>query len=43
MAGQVDYLLRVSEGKNSARIQETHILVGHVICDIIDRTLFPGI
>jgi D-sedoheptulose 7-phosphate isomerase len=43
MAGQVDYLLRVSEGKNSARIQETHILVGHVICDIVDRTLFPGI
>ncbi len=43
MAGEVDYLLRVSEGKNSPRIQETHILVGHVICDIVDRTLFPGI
>ena len=41
MATKVDYLLRVSEGKNSPRIQETHILVGHVICDIVDRTLFP--
>ena len=39
MAGQVDYLLSVSEGKNSPRIQETHILVGHVICEIIDQQL----
>jgi hypothetical protein len=36
-------MLRVSEGKNSPRIQETHILVGHVICDIVDQKLFPGI
>ena len=42
MAGQVDYLLCVSEGKNSPRIQETHILVGHVICDIVDQRLFPA-
>jgi D-sedoheptulose 7-phosphate isomerase len=42
MAGKVDYLLRVSEGKNSPRIQETHILVGHVICDIVDQLLFPS-
>jgi D-sedoheptulose 7-phosphate isomerase len=41
MVGNVDYLLRVSQGKNSPRIQETHILVGHVICDIVDQTLFP--
>ena len=41
MTSQVDYMLRVSEGKNSPRIQETHILVGHVICDIVDQTLFP--
>src|SRR5512147_669137 len=25
MSGRVDYLLRVSEGRNTARIQETHI------------------
>jgi D-sedoheptulose 7-phosphate isomerase len=42
MVGKVDYLLRASEGKNSARIQETHILVGHVICDIVDQQLFPA-
>jgi len=42
MAGKVDYLLRVSEGKNSPRIQETHILVGHVICEIVDQILFPA-
>jgi D-sedoheptulose 7-phosphate isomerase len=42
MVGKIDFLLRVSEGKNSPRIQETHILVGHVICDIVDRRLFPG-
>jgi D-sedoheptulose 7-phosphate isomerase len=43
MIGNVDYMLRVGEGKNSPRIQETHILVGHVICDIVDQKLFPGI
>jgi D-sedoheptulose 7-phosphate isomerase len=42
MAAKVDYLLRVSEGKTSPRIQETHILVGHVICDMVDRELFPA-
>lgn len=42
MTGQVDYLLRASAGKNSARIQETHILVGHVICETVDQKLFPN-
>ena len=42
MVGKVDYLLRASEGKNSPRIQETHILVGHVICEIVDQKLFPA-
>ena len=42
MLGKVDYMLRVGEGKNSPRIQETHILVGHVMCDVVDRRLFPG-
>jgi D-sedoheptulose 7-phosphate isomerase len=42
MAGKVDYLLLASEGKNSPRIQETHILVGHVICEIVDQMLFPA-
>jgi D-sedoheptulose 7-phosphate isomerase len=43
MVGRVDYLLRASEGQNSPRIQETHILVGHVICDIVDQKLFPAV
>src|SRR5437016_5781327 len=42
MAGKVDFLLKVSEGRNSPRIQEHHILVGHVICDIVDQKLFPA-
>ncbi|MSP39209.1 MAG: SIS domain-containing protein [Deltaproteobacteria bacterium] len=42
MVGNVDYLLRAGEGKNSARIQETHILVGHVLCDIVDQKLFAA-
>lgn len=42
MAGKVDYLLRVSEGKTSPRIQETHILVGHVICELVDQILFSA-
>jgi D-sedoheptulose 7-phosphate isomerase len=40
MAHRVDYHLRVSESKNTARIQETHILVGHVICQMVDQKLF---
>jgi D-sedoheptulose 7-phosphate isomerase len=42
MLGKVDYLLRVSETRNTARIQETHILVDHVICELVDARLFPS-
>ena len=42
MARRVDHLLCVSEGKNTARIQETHILVGHVICEMVDQQLFSA-
>jgi D-sedoheptulose 7-phosphate isomerase len=42
IAGKVDFLLRASAGRTSARIQETHILVGHVICEMVDQKLFPG-
>jgi len=42
MASEVDYLLNVSETAETARIQETHILIGHVICDMVDRHLFPS-
>jgi D-sedoheptulose 7-phosphate isomerase len=42
LAGQVDVALRVSASTHSARIQEVHILVGHVICELVDRRLFAG-
>ncbi|HZP40384.1 MAG TPA: D-sedoheptulose 7-phosphate isomerase [Candidatus Binatia bacterium] len=40
LAGLVDLCLRVSASTLSARIQETHILVGHVLCELVDRRLF---
>ena len=42
LAGEVNYLLSVSATKSTARIQETHILVGHVICEMVDQKLFPA-
>jgi D-sedoheptulose 7-phosphate isomerase len=39
LAGMVDVSLRVSASRESARIQETHILVGHVICELVERRL----
>ncbi len=42
MAPRVDFLLQAAEGKSSPRIQETHILVGHVICEMVDQKLFPS-
>jgi D-sedoheptulose 7-phosphate isomerase len=40
LARAVDVSLRVSASRLSPRIQETHILVGHVICELVDRRLF---
>lgn len=40
LAGRVDHWLCVAASRLSPRIQETHILVGHVICDMVDRKLF---
>lgn len=39
MAKMVDYLLNV-ESDVTARIQETHITVSHVICQLVDIKLF---
>ncbi len=36
----VDDHLNVGGTTETARIQETHILVGHAICDMVDRILF---
>ncbi len=40
MASMVDHLLCVSATSVTPRIQETHILIGHVICEMIDNLLF---
>ena len=40
LATMVDVSLRVSASTHSARIQETHILVGYVICELVDHRLF---
>jgi len=42
LAGTVEICLRVSASTHSARIQETHILAGHVICELVDRRLFEA-
>ena len=36
----VDHWLNVSATRETARIQETHILVGHVLCQLVDAALY---
>jgi D-sedoheptulose 7-phosphate isomerase len=38
----VDVALIVSASTLSARIQETHITIGHVLCELVDRELAGG-
>ena len=43
LASKVDYLLRVpvrGPATTTPRIQETHILIGHVLCELVDELLF---
>jgi D-sedoheptulose 7-phosphate isomerase len=40
MNGRTEMLFRVPS-RQTARIQETHILLGHIICELVDRELFP--
>ncbi len=40
LARAADIVLRASGTTETARIQETHILVGHVICEQVDALLF---
>src|SRR5947209_8766527 len=42
MNDRAEVLFRVPS-RVTARIQETHILLGHIICELIDRELFPEI
>lgn len=42
MAKMVDILLNV-DSNITARIQEVHITVGHIICELVDHILFQGV
>ncbi|HOS48002.1 MAG TPA: D-sedoheptulose 7-phosphate isomerase [Bacteroidia bacterium] len=35
-----DFMLRVPSG-DTPRIQESHILIGHIICQLIEENIFP--
>ena len=34
-------LVFAAKSDDTARIQEAHITLGHIICDLVERTLFP--
>jgi len=36
-----DYLINVPSS-DTPRVQESHILIGHIICEIVEATLFPN-
>ena len=42
LVGKVDYLLCVAASRETARIQEAHILIDHVICEMVEQKLFPA-
>ena len=42
LKGKVDHCLNVSASRETARIQETHILAGHVLCQLVDEQLYGG-
>jgi D-sedoheptulose 7-phosphate isomerase len=39
LAARVDHLLCVDGTTETARIQETHIVIGHVLCDLVEQAL----
>jgi D-sedoheptulose 7-phosphate isomerase len=40
MVNLAEFLFRVPS-KKTPRIQETHIVLGHLLCELVDRSLFP--
>jgi D-sedoheptulose 7-phosphate isomerase len=42
LAGVVDCALVVSSTTDTQRIQETHILIGHVLCELVDEHFGDG-
>jgi D-sedoheptulose 7-phosphate isomerase len=41
MKGWSDYLLNVPS-TDTPRIQESHIMIGHIICQLVEENLFGG-
>lgn len=41
LAKLADLVLCVSATRNTARIQESHILIGHTLCELVESLLFP--
>ncbi|MFH0710479.1 MAG: D-sedoheptulose 7-phosphate isomerase [Pseudomonadota bacterium] len=41
MAAMADYAI-IIPSNDTPRIQESHILIGHILCDIIEKELFGG-
>jgi D-sedoheptulose 7-phosphate isomerase len=41
MAERCDHLIRVPSTE-TPRIQEAHLMLGHVLCGLIERQMFPG-
>lgn len=39
MTGKVDYLLNMPS-TDTPRIQEAHIMVGHIICELVEKNIF---
>jgi D-sedoheptulose 7-phosphate isomerase len=42
LRGQVDALITVPS-RETPRIQECHILIGHTLCDVVERALFESL
>ena len=40
MKDMCDYLINVPSN-DTPRIQEAHILIGHIICEMIELNIFP--
>jgi D-sedoheptulose 7-phosphate isomerase len=41
LAGCADLVLAV-ETDTTARVQETHIVLGHILCELVERKLYPN-
>jgi D-sedoheptulose 7-phosphate isomerase len=42
LAVAVDHLLCVDSTRETARIQETHIVIGHAVCELVENELATG-